>query len=105
MYSQLPHIPRPRLPMCVPPFVRQKKCHNSWPSRASIAHALSGVEKYKMPFTSRIDARMLVPPAPPAVDSVCATPPTIVGAPPRPPPPDPLATRLTHPSVRFFTFD
>src|ERR1700691_1565687 len=98
-------MPRPRLPICVPPFVLQKKCQSSCPSRASIAQALSGVEKYKIPLTSRMDARMLVPPPPPAVDSVCATPATIVGAAPRPPPPDPLATLLTHPSVRFFTFD
>src|SRR5205814_9000137 len=102
-----------RFPVWVPPFVFQAKCHRICPSRASAAHALSGVEKYSFPFTSRIELtiRLDLELGPLSFSSPVPSPPIIVGAAAAPPPRPPLALfklaviREVHTSAKFLRFD
>src|SRR6185295_635013 len=113
--NRFPHIPRPRFPVWVPPFVFQTKCHRMCPSRASAAHALSGVEKYSFPFTSRIELTIRLDRelGPLSFSSPVPSPPIMVGVtappnPPLPPPPalfKPAVIREVHTNPRFLMFD
>src|SRR5512142_1705960 len=101
---------RPRLPICVPPRDFHQKCQRMWPSSASIAHALSGADTYRMPFTCRTDPARRGDPLvdPGMLIGSSATPAVMVGGgggPKKPPSaaPAPAVRRLTHASVRLWT--
>src|SRR5262245_54658593 len=97
----------PRLPMCVPPRVRQKYRHSKWPSFASSAQTLSGAVTYNTPFTDRIEPLTVVAPTnsfsptPPTMTSGCRGPKGTGTAGPL----GPAVSLVVHASVRFLTVD
>src|SRR5215217_2404249 len=107
-------MPKPRLPVCVPPRVFHTYFQRRRPSRASIAHALSGVVAYSTPSTASTPPTIRAERPPLSFSSPVPSPPTIVGTaappPPKPPkPPRPPAAgipgwmRVLHARVRFLT--
>src|SRR4051812_43443311 len=105
-------MPKPRLPVCVPPRVFQTYFQSSRPSRASIAQALSGLVAYNTPPTASTLPTIRAERPPLSFSSPVPSPPTIVGTagPPPPKPPRPPAAagipgwiRVLHARVRFLT--
>src|SRR6185312_6614064 len=112
-YSQFCHLPGPRLPVWVPPIVFQTLCHQTCPSTALIAQALSRVDAYSTPFTSRTAPTTRLDRPPLSFNAPVPSPPMIVGTaagPPNPKPRPPVVgkpavSRVLQARVRSFTLD